>query len=350
MRVAFVADRTIQHDSPSESAERLDHLARLLSERGHEVVVCCSQWWDGDVDEFEHDGIEYVAVTDDPGDWKFPVRVPGVLHEVDADVVHAFADPPSHAAAARVGALGDTAFVAECYEVPERGGFSDRCLRFAAGGGPLVVPARTVRTALMEAGVPEDRLHVLGNPVEMDLVRETDPGDGGDIVYSRRLDEDANLESLLLALAEFREFDWSATIIGDGPERDGYERQVRDLRIQDRVEFVGEKTVPERIGLFKDAHVYVHTARRTTFATDLLRALAAGCVGIVEYHVQSSAHELVESEPRGFLATNDEEITEHLADAADLPREDVSERFAEYDEEAFLETYLDFYREGGAVE
>mgnify|MGYP000168040329 FL=1 len=347
MRVAFVADHTVHHETVPESAERLDRLAGLLTARGHDVSVLCSQWWEGDVDEFEHDGIEYVAVTDDPDDWKFPVRVPGALHEVDPEVVHAFG-APSHLAAARVGALGDTAFVSDVFDAPARGVLADRCVRFAAGGGPVVVPARTVATALREAGVPADALTTLGNPIEMERIRNTSPGDCGDIVYSRRLDEDANLESLLLALAEFREYDWGATVIGDGPERENYERQVRDLRIDDRVEFVGEKSVTERIALFKDAHVYVHTARRTTFATDLLRALACGCVGIVEYHAQSSAHELVEQEPRGFLATNDEEITERLVEAADIPREDVSERFADHDESAFAETYLDFYRAGGA--
>ncbi len=51
-------------------------------------------------------------------------------------------------------------------------------------------------------------------------IRDAQVVEGADIVYSRRLDEDANLESLLLALAELRDKGWHAVVIGDGPDRD----------------------------------------------------------------------------------------------------------------------------------
>ncbi|MFB6124590.1 MAG: glycosyltransferase [Halanaeroarchaeum sp.] len=346
MRVALVTAETVEH-APSDGAERLHALARALAGRDHDVVVFSAQWWDGDPDTFDRDDIEYRRVTREADDWQFPLRLPGLLREFDPDVVHAVCDPPSHLLAAGVGAkLAGAGLLVECYDPPRtRGSFGTRLARTGMRlADAVVTPSRTVRTRVRELGVSQNLVTVVPTGIEMDVVREAMPAPGGDIVYSRRLDGAANLETLLLALAEFREYDWRATVIGDGPERERYERQARDLRIEDRVDFVGERSVGERIALFKNAHVYVHTAEYTPFAVDLLRALAAGCVGIVEYHADSSAHELVEQEPRGFTATSAQELTERLAAAGDLDRNDVDESFARFDEREFLEQYLTLYR------
>ncbi|MFW5937953.1 MAG: glycosyltransferase [Halanaeroarchaeum sp.] len=347
MRVAFVSSTTRQHD-PTDGAERLHALATDLSARGHEVVVFSAQWWDGEPDAFEHDGIEYRAVTATPDDWTFPYKVPGLLDAFDPDVIHAVCNPPGHLLGARAGGtLARAPVLAECYDPPmAQSAVAETLTRLATKSvAGVVTPSRTVRTRVREFGVSVDDIDVIPTGIEWDLVRAVEPADGGDIVFSRRLDEAANLETLLLALAEFREYDWTATVVGDGPERDSYERQARDLRIEDRVDFVGDRSVEERIALFKNAHVYVHTAEYTPFAVDLLRALAAGCVGIVEYHADSSAHELVEQRRRGFTATSAQELTARLAEAGNLERLEADEGLAEFDRRTFLERYLDRYRD-----
>ncbi|MFB6069485.1 MAG: glycosyltransferase [Halanaeroarchaeum sp.] len=350
MRVALVTAETVHH-ARSDGAERLHALASDLAGRGHDVVVFSAQWWEGDPDAFERDGVRYRAVAETPTDWRFWTNLPGMLRRFEPTVVHAVCEPPGHLLAAGVGAtLAGASLVAECYDPPRtRTTVARRLARLGVGmADEVVTPSRTVRTRVRELGVPMESFSVVPTGIEMDLVRETAPDQGGDIVFSRRLDEEANLETLLLGLAEFREYDWEATIIGDGPERDRYERQARDLRIEDRVNFVGDRSVEERIALFKAAHVYVHTAEYTPFAIDLLRALAAGCVGIVEYHEDSSAHELVEQERRGFTATSAQELTERLAAAGGLEQLAVDESFADFDRRSFLERYLAIYRDVGS--
>jgi glycosyltransferase involved in cell wall biosynthesis len=347
MRVAFVSSSTKHHD-PTDGAERLHALAVELAGRGHDVVVFSAKWWDGTPDVFEREDVEYRAVAERVGGWQFPLRLPGLLREFDPDVVHADCDPDSHPLAAKAGALlAGAPLLAECYDPPRaQGAITGALTQFAVRSADRVVtPSRTVKTRVREFGVPGADVDVVPTGIEMDLVREVDPADGGDIVFSRRLDEAANLETLLLALAEFREYDWTATIVGDGPERAAYERQASDLRIADRVEFVGEQPVEQRIALFKNAHVYVHTAEYTPFAVDLLRALAAGCVGIVEYHANSSAHELVEQRQRGFTATSAQELTERLVQAGDLDRLEYDADFADADRRTFVERYLERYRD-----
>jgi len=102
--------------------------------------------------------------------------------------------------------------------------------------------------------------------------------------------------------------------------------------------------VPARLSLFKGAHAYFYTARRTPFPTDLCRALACGCVGIVEYHADSSAHELVEGADRGLLATDDEELVDLLVTAASMEHRTVDETYAAYDGPAVRDRLLDCYQ------
>nr|WP_309221810.1 glycosyltransferase [Halorussus sp. MSC15.2] len=124
-----------------------------------------------------------------------------------------------------------------------------------------------------------------------------------------------------------------------------YERQVRDLRIEDRVSFAGDQPLENRLSAFKGAQVYVQTARREAFPTDLLRALASGSTGVVEYHVESSAHELVEQENRAFRTTSEQELTDALVTASEMEPMEFNENFAEYDEEQVLDKYLTAYDE-----
>ena len=352
MRVAFVAEETA-HRREADAAARTRHLAELLADRGHDVCVFCVQWWEGTPDAFEENAVEYRAVTEDPevSSLRFAARLPAAVARFDPDVIHGLHTNATITYGTALAALrGRAPFLLEWYEVAAETGGRSRWNRLAVRlPSRVVVPSKMVQTAIRELGRAADGITVVPNSIDMDAIRATDPEPLADIVYSRRLDESANLESLLLALAELREMDWSAAVIGDGPAREEYEAQTVDLRIDDRVTFVGAQPVDRRIGIFKGARVYVQTALRTPFATDLLRALACGCVGIAEYHAASSAHELVTRRPRGIVTTGEDELTAALRQSADYDRREIDEAFAEFDEDRIVDRYLDHYREIGAT-
>jgi glycosyltransferase involved in cell wall biosynthesis len=350
MRVAFVAETVAQHRETG-ATRRIRRTAEGLAARGHDVVVCCAKWWEGDPNRFEQHGVTYRAVTDEPPgeSGRFAVLLPAALRAADPDVIQA-APVPAQALAAKAASLFvRVPLVVDWYESPSAGDADDPRWRLVATVPDLVLtPSETVRTRVRELGADGDAVRVVPNAIDVNAVREADPQAVADIVYSRRLDENANLESLLLALAELRDHDWSALVVGDGPERDIYERQVRDLRIDDRVSFAGDQPLENRLAAFKGAHVYAQTARREAFPTDLLRAMACGCAGVVEYHVESSAHELVEQEERAFRTTSEQELTDALVAASEMEPMAFNDSFAEYDEDAVLGTYLDAYRDAEA--
>ncbi|WP_254765755.1 glycosyltransferase family 4 protein [Salinilacihabitans rarus] len=345
MRIAFVSFETVHHRA-SETNERFRSVVELLRDRGHDVHVFCAQFWADEAGRLERDGITYhgVSVGLDACE-SFLLRLPVALRATNPDVVHAGANPPGQVLAARSGAtLSRAPLLVEWYGDGGVEGGRRRCLA-ARASDRIVTPSELVRRKVRELGADGNAVDVVPNGVDVERVRETDPGEEVDVVYARRLDAGANLESLLLALAELRDREWRARVLGDGPERDAYEELAGDLRIDDRVEFAGDASLDERIAAYRGAHVFAQTAQHCVFPTEMLWALAAGCVGVVEYHTDSCAHELLEGCERGFRTTSEEELADVLLEARDLEHRDYDERFAEFDHEAVGERYLDAYRD-----
>jgi glycosyltransferase involved in cell wall biosynthesis len=344
MRVVVVAARTGRYVD-RDGVARTERVARGLAARGHDVTVYCTGWWEGYDEYRELDGVTYRAVTVSPADASFVARVAGLLAVDRPDVVHARPAPPAAVVAARAGArLARAPLVVDWYGDDPPGRLRRRAAR---AGDRVVTPSRLVGTWVRELGATEEQTAVVPEMLDTSLIRSTEPAGEADIVAARHLDARANLESLFLALAELRDRDWTATVIGDGPAREAYEEQVADLRIDDRVEFVGARSREERLARYRAAHVFAHTATWEPFATELLWAMACGCVGIVEYQEDSAAHELVERRERGFRATTPEEVEDAIVDAGDLPEWTVDESFESFDRDAVLERWLECYRDAG---
>jgi glycosyltransferase involved in cell wall biosynthesis len=125
--------------------------------------------------------------------------------------------------------------------------------------------------------------------------------------------------------------------------REEYEQEAADLRIDDRVEFVGECDRARRVAIYRGAQVFVQTAFREYFATELLWALACGCIGIVEYQSDSSAHELVEHRDRAFRVTTPQEIADKIVESAEMEHRTIEEGFAEFDHDAVAAEYETLY-------
>ncbi|MDG5777993.1 glycosyltransferase family 4 protein [Haloarculaceae archaeon H-GB2-1] len=345
MRVAFVSMETTHHRD-TQGNRRLERVAGQLAERGHDVEVYCASSWDSEGSTMSEDGVVYHGVVSDPSPRLFALRLTTLLPGRGVDVIHASPRPPVAVAGARVAsALARAPLVVDWYG--DEGLEESRWTSYAATAPSCVVtPSEMVRTRVREYGTTADATRVIPEGIDVDILRDTEPdSDGPDVVYTHALDDSANAESLLLALAELRDHDWSAAIVGDGPERDRYERQAIDLRIDDRVQFLGEQSTEERVALYRGAHAFVQTAYECYFPTELLWALAAGCVGIVEYQAESSAHELIENYARSFRVTNPQELADAIVDAGQFGRQDYVSEFDRFDHDEILASYLDCYRD-----
>jgi len=340
MRVAVVSMRTV-HRRETGSIRRIQRVAEELDRRGHDVTVFCAQWWDGYARRFEHDGITYRGVTTGIAPGSFAARIPFLLARFAPDAVHARPLPPAVVLGAATGAtLARAPLVTDWYGDED---YPDTHRGRAALGVPdlSIAPSELVCSRVRDAG-RDGPTAVVPEPVDFDLVRGTEPVGDADVVLGRHLDADANLDAFLLALADL-EGDWTATVVGDGPERAAAEERAADLRLSDRVEFVGDVSRAERVALYRGAHAFVHTATRAPFAGELLCGLACGCVGVVEYQTDSAAHELVDGHERAVTATTDEGVTDAIREAREYPNRTIDESMAGYDRDAVLDEYLDCY-------
>lgn len=343
MRVAFASMTTTQQ-SDTAGTRRFERIARLLTTRGHDVTVFCGQWWDGSSDEFVQDDLQFRGVTSGTTPSSFIVRLPTTLMRYRPDIIHVRPSPPGQVlAAVLAGKLTRTPVVLEWFGDESLTG-DERFLRQAVTRPSRVItPSELVRTEVRERGASGKSTRQIPESIEFSLVESVDPVDAADIVYAHPLDETANLDDLLLALAELRTRDWHATIIGDGPLRAEYEEEASALRIDDSVSFVGDVDRETRVSIYRGAHVFVQTAFREQFPTELLWALACGCLGIAEYQTESSAHELIENYDRGFRVTNPQQMADVIAEAGAYEHRQSDGRWMTYDHDEVIERYLDVY-------
>jgi glycosyltransferase involved in cell wall biosynthesis len=345
VRVAFVSMTTALHED-RWYPRRMKAVAEHLADSGHDVTVLCTQWWGGDHAAFEFEGVTYRRVTTDRTPRAFVAKLPFVLNSVRPDVVHVATKPLLAVPAAKAaGRLRRTPVVAEWWDAPDCEPAGPWRSHWAARSPDAVfVPSETVETTVRECGGSPEAVDVVPDSVDMAGIRDAPVDTRADVVYARPLDADANVEAFLLALAELRGREWRAAVVGDGPARADAERTARDLRIDDRVEFLGALSPAEQVPILKGAHVFAQTATYAPFATPLLRALACGCVGVVEYQTDSAAHELVETDPRGSLVTSPQELADEIVAAADLERWTVNEDYAPYDHDTVRGRYVDCYQ------
>lgn len=347
MRIALVAA------DPGEWRERgsgrLRSLAEGLADRGHEVAAFCRRFWDGYDERRRREGVAYRVVVGGRSGTSFAARLPALISEFTPDVIHARPTPADAVLAAGaastltrapliVGWRGD--------ETPD-GRIARRAARVPDAA---VVPSSVVGTRARDLGTPDERLRRIPRAIDCDRIRTVDPDRTHDVVTAAPLSEAADLEGFLLALAELRRRDWSALVIGDGPRRGAVADELAALRIDDRVDLAGDLSREERIAHYRGAHVFVDTLARSSFADELLWAMACGCVGIVEYREASAAHELLEGVPRGIRVTAPEGIRSAILDAADRERRTCDPEFERYDRPRVLEEYEETYRAVGVGE
>ncbi|WP_153161454.1 glycosyltransferase [Zoogloea sp. 1C4] len=130
-----------------------------------------------------------------------------------------------------------------------------------------------------------ERCKVIPNAIPFDKIEEAPPEDDGLfrrsddcklILYVGRLIPSKNLHNLLTAFSRVLEQDNSVLILcGEGPEKPALESLAKDLKIFERVRFLGY--VSNAYGWMKSADVLVMPSRYEGMPNSLIEAAAVGC-------------------------------------------------------------------------
>jgi glycosyltransferase involved in cell wall biosynthesis len=146
--------------------------------------------------------------------------------------------------------------------------------------GPLtsltICVSETERAAGLAAGTCRARSTVvIPNAVDVDAAtRARHDGDPPRIISVGRLAAPKDALTLVRALAALGPIPFSALLVGDGPDREVVEAQVRSLELEARVALAGARTdVP---ALLAGADVFVLSSRSEGAPISILEAMAAG--------------------------------------------------------------------------
>ena len=155
-------------------------------------------------------------------------------------------------------------------------------LRAAAKADGLITVCQALKTAMVELGVPDERIVTLRNGVDLTLFQPVERA-----IARARL---GLSQYTLLAVGRLTEAKGQALIIealtslpdvrlllaGSGPDRDALQRLAQELGVQSRVTFLGDVAHAELRNTYNAADALVLASSREGWANVLLEAMACG--------------------------------------------------------------------------
>ncbi len=206
-------------------------------------------------------------------------RIANLLREHRIDVVHTHDDRPLiyGAPAARLARVERVVHTKHYSQVPH---ITRRQRLLSNVAGRLVdeyvcVSQQSARLSI-ESGVAESRIRVIWNGIDLRRFSFAGPKKDGPAIAVARLSPEKDLATLIAATAIIvRERpDFQLLIAGDGPCREALVGQVRQLGLQQRVTFLGERhDVPD---LLAKASMFVLPSLVEGISLTLLEAMATG--------------------------------------------------------------------------
>ena len=158
-----------------------------------------------------------------------------------------------------------------------------------------VVPCRSDRLMdrVAALGCPPDKLRLMRTILpDRPFVHRTPPADDAwRIVQAARLVPKKGLATALRAFAAFAaRFPWSTfSIAGEGPMEEELRRLVRELDLEDRVQFTGFLSQDALEGLFAVSHIFLHPSETVDGDAEgvpnaMLEAMAGGLPVVTTRH------------------------------------------------------------------
>lgn len=148
--------------------------------------------------------------------------------------------------------------------------------------------------------VPQDRVSIVFNPVDHDLIEDLGAGEpaiavGGEyIAATGRLVPNKNFSMLIDAFAQSA-LPCSLVILGEGPEREKLEAQVAELGLQDRVHLPG--FIDNPFAVLKRATLFALPSNAEGFPNGMVKAMACG-LPVVTTNCPSGPSEILLNRPR----------------------------------------------------
>lgn len=113
-----------------------------------------------------------------------------------------------------------------------------------------------------------------------------------------RLDHQKNQDLLIRAFANINNDDWSVNIIGEGSNRVMYEKLIKALNLEEKVNLLGNQ--PDMETYYNQSSIFVFTSRYEGFPNALMEAMSFG-LPCISTDCPSGPSELISNDLNGFL-------------------------------------------------
>lgn len=167
----------------------------------------------------------------------------------------------------------------------------------------VVAVSYAVKNSLVQTfKIPESKIQVIYNGVDTErfFVRKKNVTSKTlKLIYVGRLIKDKGVQTILQALVLGRdEKDFHLSIVGDGVYREELQKLVKELGIEQKVEFLGNRNdVPE---LLSEANVFIHVPLlEEGFGITVIEAMACGLICICSR--SGALPEIINDKVNGFL-------------------------------------------------
>ena len=190
----------------------------------------------------------------------------------------------------------------------------------------LVVHSPVTARQLRNAGVSAERIAIVPNGVDLDLLRSAPASERRfDVLFVGRLLAHKGAHLLVEALARLRAdgLRLSCGIVGEGPERPRLHGMIVGAGLSDEVALLGRvEHHREVLGLLKSAKTFALPTTREGYGLAVAEALACGTQVVTTNHVDNNAQHLVQHGVNGWLCeANVGSLTSALEKAACSPIE-----------------------------
>lgn len=224
-------------------------------------------------------------------------------------------------------------------------------LKAAAGADGLITVCHALKDAMVDLGVPEKKIRVLRNGVDLKLFSLGDRAAARQSLgLTRRtfgsvgwLIERKGHHHAIAALPQLPDTD--LLIVGEGPERANLERLAAKLKVSDRVRFLGMRDQQSLADIYRALDALVLASSREGWANVLLESMACG-TPVVASSVWGTP-EVVASKAAGVLmkSRDADGVAESIKELfCDLPRREETRAYAEqFDWNATTQGQLDLF-------
>ena len=129
--------------------------------------------------------------------------------------------------------------------------------------------------ALKSYNVPID---VIPNGIDYEKIRNPEivKHETPKIVFAGRFVPQKNIAQIINTLAEVRDLNWHATLIGDGQDKEMLMALCEEKGLQDRFDFPGWKTPEEVIGIFHQSDILFMPSRSEGLPVTGIQGMASG--------------------------------------------------------------------------